>query len=109
MSLVDLLTDPAVRRRLSKQLRGSQGPKKRPIGLRHPCQRCGEMFRVPYAVLYSGCQPVICGSCVMDDLDEMTRSRPRISMYSHHDLDMARWSDGDIPQIAVQDGKRFAL
>jgi hypothetical protein len=30
-------------------------------------------------------------------------------MYSHHDLDMARWSDGDIPQIAVQDGKRFAL
>lgn len=70
-------------------------------GVRITCSRCGDWTRVPRAAAYDGCAPVLCGGCVMDDIDEAVRRRPSPRLYGmEHDL--ARWTEGEIPTWSNQ-------
>lgn len=71
-------------------------------GTRHSCSRCGEVFRIFVPDLYYAAAPVLCGSCVQDDLIEATTRCPRPRLYGQ-DVEMARW---EIERVRpLEDGK----
>jgi len=62
-------------------------------GMLVTCARCEGSIRIPTPDVFSSCAPIICGACVLDDIEEARKRWPRPRPRGQ-DIDMAKWDEG---------------